>query len=109
MKKLLLLLLLLFFVVAIVTKPDDKTCIIGGVRAVWGNLTPNPNDKPDMFEIFMNLHSSEVKVQDWLIFKQVKYTVQGGQKTVALGAFKKLYPLVRPVEFKTDIPKMPTR
>lgn len=104
MKKLFFLLLLLFLVVAYLTKPDNKTCIIEGVRAVWGTRTPDPYDKPAFFESFMNLTSKQVEVKDWVFFKQVKYKVQGEGKTVAYGAFKKVYPTVKPMEEKIRIP-----
>lgn len=106
MRKILGLLLLLFFVVAYFTKPDNKTCIIEGVRAVWGNITPNPYDKPDMFETFMNLQSPNVKVNDWIFFKQVKYKIASDEKTVAYAAFKKVFATVKPVKFKHTAPKM---
>lgn len=104
MRKILLLLLVVVFVVAFVTKPDDKTCIIEGVKAVWGSRTPDPYDKPAFFESFMNLTSKQVEVKDWLFFKQVKYKVNDEAKTVAFGAFKKVFSVVKPMEDKVVIP-----
>jgi hypothetical protein len=106
---LLLLPLILFLVIALLTKPDDKACIIGGVKAVWGNLTPNPEDKPDLFEDFMNLNSPSVRVKDWVLFKQVLYKVSGEETTVAYGAFKNVFAAVKPIEYSNYIPKMPER
>ena len=105
MRKILLLLLVVALVVAFVTKPDDKTCIIEGVKAVWGTRTPDPYDKPAFFESFMNLTSKQVEVKDWIFFKQVKYNVKGEGKTVAFGAFKNVYPTVKPMEEKVVIPR----
>jgi hypothetical protein len=109
MRKLVIILLLLVFVVAYFTKPDDKTCIIGAVKAVWGDVTPNPYDKPAMFESFMNLQSRNVQVADWVFLKRVKYVIPGYQKTVALGAFRNVFPLVKPLQLNEYIPKMPVQ
>ncbi len=107
MKKLFLFLFILLLGVAYFTKPDDKTCIIEGVRAVWGNITPNPYHRPDLFEHFMDLNSKSVQVKDWIFFKQVKYKIGQDQKVVAYGAFKNVYPTVSPMERNGYIPKMP--
>jgi len=106
MRKILLLLLVVVLIVAFVTKPDDKTCIIQGVKAVWGSRTPNVYDKPAFFESFMNITSKQVEVKDWIFFKQIKYKLQGDEKTVAYGAFKKVFPTVSPMEEKVAIPKL---
>ena len=106
MKKFLLVLLLLLLVTAYLTKPDDKTCIIEGVKAVWGKVAPDPETAPDFFEQFMDLNSQNVEVKDWLFFKQVKYQGTKEKKTVAYGAFKNVYATVRPVEHNPYIPKM---
>jgi hypothetical protein len=107
MGKIILILVLLFLGVAFFTKPDDKTCIIEGTRAVWGDLMPDVNDKPAMFEQFMNLNSPNVQVKDWVFFKQVKYTVSAKQQTVAYGAFRNVYPAVKPITRENYIPKAP--
>jgi hypothetical protein len=109
MKKVILVLVLLFLAVAYVTKPDDKTCIIEGTRAVWGDLVPDVNDKPAMFESFMNINSPNVQVKDWVFFKQVRYKVPEGHQTVAYGAFRKVYPAVRPIERENYLPKAPVQ
>jgi hypothetical protein len=108
MGKFILVLFLILLGVAFFTKPDDKTCIIGGVKAVWGTLMPDPNAAPDLFEQFMNLNSQNVEVKDWVIFKQIIYKSHIETKTVALGAFNKIFPRVKPVEHKPYIPKMPS-
>lgn len=107
MKKFAFLLLLLLLVAALLTKPDDKTCIIGGVKAVWGSLVPDPDSSPEYFEQFMDLHSRGIKVSDWIFFKQIKVAADSTEQTVALGAFNKIFPRVRPVEHNPYIPKMP--
>lgn len=109
MGKIILTLIILFLGVAYFTKPDDKTCIIEGTRAVWGDLMPDVYKRPDMFESFMNLNSPSVQVKDWIFFKQVKYKVPQGQQTVAYGAFKKVYPTVKPIERDSYIPKLPAQ
>lgn len=106
MKKWILVLFLLVLAAAYFTKPDDKTCIIGGVKAVWGSIVPDPYDKPAMFENFMNINSVNVQVKDWVFFKQVKYKVDKNEQTVAYGVFKKVIATVKPVEFKPYIPNM---
>lgn len=78
------------FFVAFSTKPDDKTCILRAVKAVWGSRTP-PEDKPLYFEQFMNLTSKSVKIIDWLFFKQIKYKMNNDFKTVGFGAFNKVF------------------
>ena len=109
MRKVILIIVLLFLGVAYFTKPDDKTCIIEGTRAVCGDLMPDVNDKPAMFESFMNLNSPNVQVKDWIFFKQVKYKVSAEQQTIAYGAFRKVYPAVRPIDRNDYIPKVPAQ
>lgn len=105
MRRFLLLLLILLLVIAYVTKPDDKTCIVEGVKAVWGTRVPGIAGQP--FEHFMDVTSQDVKVKDWVFFKQVKYKLNNAEKTVAYGAFKKIYPVVKPMEEKPFIPRIP--
>lgn len=107
MGKFFLVLFLIFLAVAFFTKPDDKTCIIGGVRAVWGAMTPSAESTPELFEQFMDLNSQSVQVKDWIFFKQVNYQTDIETKTVALGAFKRIFPRVKPAEYKPYIPPMP--
>lgn len=106
MRRFFFFLLLLFFLVAYVTKPDDKTCIIEGVRAVWGTRVPKAGTQ--LFEQFMDLTNSDVRVKDWVLFKQVKYQMPSGEKTVAYGAFKNVFATVGPMKEKHFIPKMPS-
>lgn len=107
MKKWIAVTVLLALVVAYFTKPDDKTCIIEGVKAVWGNMTPDPDSSPLMFEQFMDVNSKSVEVKDWLFLKQVKYKVADKASTVAYAAFRKVYPTVKPIQRNFYIPKMP--
>lgn len=107
MKKLIVALLLLVSAVAFVSRPDDKTCIIEGVKAVWGDATPDPNKAPALFEQFMDVNSQNVQVKDLFLVKQVKYGTPGEMKTVAYGAFKKVFPTVKPVENNSFIPPSP--
>lgn len=107
MGKIFLGLFVLFLGIALFTKPDDKTCIIEGVKAVWGNMMPDPADKPDFFESFMNLNSPNVKVKDWLFFKQVQYKIGADYKTVAYGAFGNVFAVVSPLQVEHKIPQMP--
>jgi hypothetical protein len=91
MKKIIggIIILALLFV-AYRTKPDDRTCILKGVKAVWGKLTPN-EDKPLYFEQFMDITSKSVKIHDWILFKQIKYKYSDGYKTIGFGAFNKVF------------------
>jgi hypothetical protein len=107
MKKILLALFILFLGIAYLTKPDDKTCIIEGTKAVWGKLVPDVNVFPGLFEQYMNIASKDVEVKDWVFWKTVLYKVNNEQKTVAIGAYKNVFALVKPLETKTYIPKMP--
>lgn len=103
MKKILIIvpvLVMALLLVAYASKPTDKTCIIEGVKAVWGDITPDPYKSPGFFEQFMNLNSKDVDVKDWVFFKQVVYTMGTKEKTVGIGAFKKVFAIVKPVELK---------
>ncbi len=79
-----------FLFIAFRTKPDDKTCILKGVKAVWGNRAPF-EDKPQYFEQFMNLTSQSVKITDWIVFKQIKYKFKDDYRTVGFGAFNTVF------------------
>lgn len=109
MRKLLLVLLVLGLVAAYFTRPSDKECIIGGVKAVWGDLMPDVDEAPSYFEQFMNINSVNVQVKDWVFLKQIKYKLQGQYKTVAYGAFENVFPVIKPVEMNENIPAMPKR
>ncbi len=53
MKKIIAVIIIISFLfVAYRTKPDDRTCTLKGVKAVWGKLTPTET-KPVYFEQFM--------------------------------------------------------
>lgn len=105
----LLAVLFLLLTIAFLTKPDDKACIIGGVKAVWGGMVPDPYSTPAFFEQFMNLNSRNVEVKDRIFFKQVKYRTKSTDITVALGAFKKVFPRVKSIEQSPYIPKAPAQ
>jgi hypothetical protein len=105
---------IIFFSVVIVallfayaSKPSDKTCIIKGVKAVWGDITPDPYKTPGFFEEFMNLNSRSVNVRDWIFFKQVVYTMGNERKTVGIGAFKNVFVTVRPIQITDGLNKKP--
>ena len=107
MKKMFVFLFLLVLAVAFFTRPDDKTCIIEGVKAVWGNATPDPAKAPALFEQFMDVNSQNVQVKDFYLVKQVRYGTPGEMKTVAYGAFKNVFPTAKPIENKNYIPPSP--
>jgi hypothetical protein len=109
MKKVFLVLLVLLLAVAYFTKPDDKTCIIEGVKAVWGKMVPDVYKRPDLFGYFMDNSSKSVVVKDWLFWKVVNYKVDKEQKLVAIGAFRNVFALVKPYETKEYIPPVPKR
>ena len=92
----------LLLVAAYASKPTDKTCIIAGVKAVWGDITPDPYVTPAYFEDFMNLNSRSVKVKDWVFFKQVVYTMGKERRTVGVGAFRNVFATVKPVQFESN-------
>ncbi|WP_018612411.1 hypothetical protein [Segetibacter koreensis] len=72
------------------SKPDDKTCIIAGVRAVWGDRVPDEK-LPMYFNQFMDITSQSVRVNDWIFLKRIQYKFKNEYKTVGFGAFKKVY------------------
>lgn len=109
MRKFLLLLIIVVLGVAYFTKPDDKTCKIEGVRAVWGNVMPDVNNSPSLFEEFMNLNHTNVIIKDWVIFKQIQYKIREERKTVAYGAFKNVFTTVSPINLQHQIPPMPAQ
>ena len=91
MKKFIILLFAaLVLLIAYVSKPDDKKCIIVVVKAIWGDHTPDLST-PQYYEQFMNTTSQAVEMKDWIFFKQVKYKYNDGAKTVAIGAFNKVF------------------
>lgn len=91
MKKIIILLLIIFTLFAAYSsKPDDKTCIIETVKSVWGPLTPT-TERPVYYEQFMDLTSKLVEIDDWIFLKRIKYKFTSEKKTVAFGAFKKVF------------------
>jgi hypothetical protein len=91
MKKIIVTILIVFALFAAYkSKPDDKTCIITAVKAVWGNRVP-PETKPIYFEQFMNLTSQSVKVNDWIFLKRIQYKIKDDYVTVGYGAFKRVF------------------
>jgi hypothetical protein len=92
MKKVFLFLaLFLFLVIAYATKPDDKTCIIAAVHAVWGPRTPDMNSKPAFYEEFMNLNSKQVIVDDWIFLKRIRYKFPKKEYNIGIGAFNRVF------------------
>jgi hypothetical protein len=95
MKKIVFLMLVVFtFFVAYSTKPDDKTCIIEGVKSVWGNRVPDVS-RPQYYEQFMELTSKSVIIDDWVFLKRIQYKFTTGPSTIAVGAFKKVFTVKR--------------
>ena len=85
------LLIVLLLVTAIASKPDDKTCIIATVKAVWGNYMPDTSN-PVYYEQFMDVTSQAVKIDDWWVVKRLRYKYgKEGFKTVGYGAFKRVF------------------
>jgi hypothetical protein len=93
MKKIIILISALIILSGVLyfTKPDDKTCIIAAVEAVWGSRTPDKYKMPEYFEQFMNLNSPSVKVEDWVLLKRIKYNIAGKEYIVGYGVLNKCY------------------
>jgi hypothetical protein len=90
MKKIIAIILTLFALfVAYSSKPDDKTCTLKAVRAVWGNAVPT-EEKPLYFEPFMDNISQSVKINDYVFLKRIQYKTNTGYKTVGVGIFNKV-------------------
>lgn len=81
----------LFLLIAYASKPDDKKCIIVGVKAVWGNRMPDEGTKPQFYEQFMDATSEAVEINDWIFLKRIKYEFKDGKKTIGFGAFSKVF------------------
>ncbi len=91
MRKIIIIIFIAFALFAAYSsKPDDKTCIIAAVKAVWGNRVPDEK-LPMYFEQFMDITSQSVKVNDWIFLKNIQYKYKNEYKTVGFGAFKKVY------------------
>lgn len=86
-----LLLLVAVLVVAYFTKPDDKTCIIAAVQAMWGSRTPDVYAKPALYEEFMNLTSKQVSVDDWIFLKRVRYHTPVKEYNIGIGMFNHIF------------------
>ena len=85
------LLIAVLLLVAYGTKPDDKTCIIAAVKAVWGSVTPNVEKTPGYFEQFMDVTSQSVEVNDWVFLKRIQYQYTKEKKTIGYGFFNHVY------------------
>lgn len=91
MRKIIFIILIAFALFAAYSsKPDDKTCIIAAVKAVWGNRVPDEK-LPMYFNPFMDLTSQSVRVNDWVFLKSIQYKYNNGYKIVGIGIFKKVY------------------
>jgi hypothetical protein len=91
MKKTIITILIVFTLFAAYSsKPDDKTCIIKAVKAVWGSRVPKEN-LAMYYEPFMDLTSKSVKIDDWIFLKRIQYKFTSGYATVGLGAFKNVF------------------
>lgn len=91
MKKIIITILVAFALFAAYkSKPDDKTCIIAVVKAVWGDRVPDEK-LPMYFNQFMDVTSKSVRVKDWIFFKNIQYKYKNEYKTVGVGAFNRVY------------------
>ena len=91
MKKIIISILIVFALfAAFESKPDDRTCILATVRAVWGDRVPDET-KPMYFEPFMDLTSKSVKIDNWIFLKRMRYKTKNDYFTVGFGAFKRIY------------------
>lgn len=91
MKKIIFTILVAFALFAAYkSKPDDKTCIIAGVKAVWGSHVPEETS-PIYFNSFMNITSPSVKVDDWILLKRIQYKIKNRYVTIGYGALKRVY------------------
>jgi hypothetical protein len=91
MKKFLLLLgIAAVLMIAYATKPDDKTCIIAAVKAVWGNKVPDVNNTPSYYEQFMNLTSKQVIIDDWIFLKRIRYRFPSKEYNIGFALFNQI-------------------
>ncbi|MEO8720236.1 MAG: hypothetical protein ABI297_08115 [Ginsengibacter sp.] len=92
MKKIIgLAILVAFFAFAYFTKPDDRSCKIMVVKAVWGNLMPNEHQSPRFFSQFMDLYNKDITIDDWVLFKIIKYKLPDRKQLTSIGVFKRIY------------------
>ncbi|MEO6905145.1 MAG: hypothetical protein ABI148_02190 [Ginsengibacter sp.] len=91
MKKIIVITILAAVLVfAYFTKPDDRNCKIMVVKAVWGKIMPNENQSPRFFSQFMDLYAKDITIDDWGVFKIIKYQMPN-KKLVSIGAFKRIF------------------
>jgi len=89
MKKIILIsLLTIVMALAYFTKPDDKTCKELAVKGVWGNVMPDKYRSPRFYSQFMNLYAGDITVDDWVLFKVIKYKLALDKRLVIVGVFK---------------------
>ena len=85
--KIIIAVIVLVLVIAFFTKPGDKTIKIKTINALWGNMVPDPYDKPDFYELFMNTTTVNITIDDWVLLKRIKYKMKDGNATVGFAAF----------------------
>lgn len=91
MKKIIVAVLLVaVLATAYFTKPDNKTCKILVVKAVWGNIMPNEYQSPRFYNQFMDLYAKDITIDDWGVFKIIKYKL-ADKEIKSIGVFKKVY------------------
>ena len=88
-KYLLVISLIGILTVAYFTKPDDKTCIIAAVKAVWGDRTPDEK-KSIMYNKFMDLTSKQVIIDDWIFVKRIRYRFPKKEYNIGIGVFNQI-------------------
>ncbi len=95
MKRILIsLFVIMVLTIAYFTKPDNKTCIIEAVKAVWGDRVPDLST-PQYYEQFMNVTSKAVEIDDWWFLKRIRYRVDKEKVgTVGFGAFKRVFIII---------------
>ncbi len=81
---------LIILIIAIATKPDDKRIKIETINALWGNIVPIPEKTPQLYEMFMNTTTVNIKIDDWLFLKRIQYKIKQGKQTVGFAAFGKV-------------------
>ena len=90
MKKLLLLIVVIILTIAYFTKPDDKTCMIAAVNAVWGDKVPRPESTPRLYERFMDLNSKQVVIDDWIFMKRIGYRFPNKEYRLGFALFDRI-------------------
>ncbi len=84
----------MLLLVAYASRPTDKKCIIEGVSIVWGSNVPD-QELSRYYEAFMNATSKAIVIDDWIFVKRIKYKFKGGPRTVAFGAFNRVFSFYR--------------